>query len=125
MLGLDSPAIQVEAKHEGVGAEKVESSNAGNLAKRLPLCVGCRVMLTRNLWADVGLVSRVKTLGGLMLENAFDRSRVYRETPSRAMGLKLLDHATRQLQVLDTVAAEDRSEESGWDTGSEYGSVEV
>jgi hypothetical protein len=57
MLGLDSPAIQVEAKHEGVGAEKVESSNAGNLAKRLPLCGGCRVMLTRNLWADVGLVN--------------------------------------------------------------------
>jgi ATP-dependent exoDNAse (exonuclease V) alpha subunit len=57
MLGLDRPAIQVEAKHEGVGAERVESSNAGNLAKRLPLCVGCRVMLTRNLWADVGLVN--------------------------------------------------------------------
>jgi hypothetical protein len=60
-----------------------------------------------------------------MLEKAFDRSRVYRETPSRAIGLKLLDHATRQLQVLDAVAAEDRSEESGWDTGSENGSVDV
>ncbi|EAQ88882.1 hypothetical protein CHGG_05501 [Chaetomium globosum CBS 148.51] len=198
MLGLDSPAIQVEAKHEGVGAEKVKSSNAGNLAKRLPLCVGCRVILTRNLWADVGLVngaqgtvydiswkegadvlrdppepllsgeklavpilrvrqdfmvganscsrdqfplwvsyaitvhksqgitldkvacdisapefasglsyvavSRVKTLGGLMFERPFDRSRIYRETPSRAMGLKLSDHATRQLQASDAVA---------------------
>jgi hypothetical protein len=57
MLGLASPAIQVEAIHEGVGAEKVESSNAGNLAKQLPLCVGCRVMLTRNLWTNVGLVN--------------------------------------------------------------------
>lgn len=57
MLRLASPAIQVEAKHEGVGAETVESANAGNLAKRLPLCVGCRVMLTRNLWANVGLVN--------------------------------------------------------------------
>ncbi|EAQ89739.1 hypothetical protein CHGG_06358 [Chaetomium globosum CBS 148.51] len=216
---------QVEAKHEGVGAEKVESSNAGNLAKRLPLCVGCRVMLTRNLWANVGLVngaqgtvydiswkegadvlrdppevimvafddydgpgftmpngeplrsgeklvvpilrvrqefmiganscsreqfpllvsyaitvhksqgitldkvvcdisasefasglsyvavSPVKTLGGLMFERPFDRSRVYRETPSRAMGLKLLDHATRRLQALDAVAGVDPSEE--------------
>ncbi|EAQ84557.1 hypothetical protein CHGG_08571 [Chaetomium globosum CBS 148.51] len=224
MLGLDSPAIQVEAKHEGVGAEKVESSNAVNLAKRLPLCFGCRVMLTRNLWADVGLVngaqgtvydiswkegadvlrdppevimvafddydgpaftmpngeplrsgeklavpilrvrqdfmvganscsreqflmlvsyaitvrksqgitldkvvcdisapkfasglsyvavSRVKTLGGLMFERPFDRSRIYRETPSRAMGLKLSDHATRQLQALDAVAGEVPSE---------------
>src|SRR5512146_2748675 len=215
MLGLHSPAIQVEAKHEGIGAERVESSEAGNLAKRLPLCVGCRVMLTRNLWANVGLVngaqgtvydiswkegadvlrdppevvmvafddysgpaftmpcgeelrrgeklvvpilrvrqnfmvgasscyreqfpllvsyaitvhksqgitldkvvsdisapefasglsyvavSRVKTLGGLMFEKPFDRNRIYRETPSRAMGLKLFDYAARQLQVLD------------------------
>ncbi|EAQ83260.1 hypothetical protein CHGG_09664 [Chaetomium globosum CBS 148.51] len=226
MLGLDSPAIQVEAEHEGVGAEKVKSSNAGNLAKRLPLCVGCRVMLTRNLWADVGLVngaqgtvydiswkedadvlrdppevimvafddydgpaftmpngeplrsgeklvvpilrvrqdfmvganscsreqfpllvsyaitvhksqgitldkvvcdisapefasglsyvavSRVKTLGGLMFEKPFDRNRIYHETPSRAMGLKLSDHAIRQLQALDAVAGKDPSEES-------------
>ncbi|EAQ92764.1 hypothetical protein CHGG_00999 [Chaetomium globosum CBS 148.51] len=179
----------VEQSDEGVGAEKVESSDAGNLAKRLPLCVGCRVMLTRNLWADVGLVhgaqgtvydiswkegtdvlrdppevimvafddydgpgftmpngeplrsgeklavpilrgitldkvvcdisapefasglsyvavSRVKTLGGLMFERPFDRSRIYRETPSPAMGLKLSDHATRQLQALDAVAGE-------------------
>ncbi|EAQ83491.1 hypothetical protein CHGG_09895 [Chaetomium globosum CBS 148.51] len=225
MLGLDSPAIQVEAKHEGVGAEKVESSDAGNLAKRLPLCVGCRVMLTRNLWADVGLVngaqgtvydiswkegtdvlrdpsevimvafddydgpgftmpngeplrsgeklavpilrvrhdfmvganscsreqfpllvsyaitvhksqgitldkvvcdisapefasglsyvavSRVKTLGGLMLiSRPLDRSRIYRETPSPAMGLKLSDHGIRQLQALDAVAGEVPSE---------------
>jgi hypothetical protein len=57
MLSLTSPAIQVEAIHEGVGAEKVESSNAGNLAKQLPQCVGCRVMLTRNLWTNVGLVN--------------------------------------------------------------------
>ena len=70
-------------------------------------------------------VSRVKTLAGLMLEKAFDRSRVYRDTPSRAMGLKLLDHATRQLQVLDAVAEEDPSEEPGWDTGSEDEDVEA
>jgi ATP-dependent exoDNAse (exonuclease V) alpha subunit len=70
-------------------------------------------------------VSRVKTLGGLMFEKPFDRSRIYRETPSRAMGLKLFDHATRQRQVLEAVAAEDRSEESGWDTGSENGSAEL
>jgi hypothetical protein len=57
MLGLASAAVLVEAIHEGVGAEKVESSNAGNLVKQLPLCVGCRVMLTRSLWTHVGLVN--------------------------------------------------------------------
>ncbi|EAQ82911.1 hypothetical protein CHGG_10729 [Chaetomium globosum CBS 148.51] len=231
MLGLKTLAwidqrLREVCKHEGVGAEKAESSNAGNLAKRLPLCVGCRVMLTRNLWADVGLVngaqgtvydiswkegadvlrdppevimvafddydgpaftmpngeplrsgeklvvpilrvrqdfmvganscsreqfpllvsyaitvhksqgitldkvvcdisapefasglsyvavSRVKTLGGLMFEKPFDHNRIYRETPSRAMGLKLSDHAIRQLQALDAVAGKDPSEES-------------
>ena len=55
-------------------------------------------------------VSRVKTLGGLMFERPFDRSRIYRETPSRAMGLKLSDHAIRQLQALDAVAGKDPSE---------------
>lgn len=62
-------------------------------------------------------ISRVKTLGGLMFEKPFDRNRIYREIPSRAMELKLLEHATRQLQVLEAV--EDRSEESGWDTDRE------
>ena len=59
-------------------------------------------------------VSRVKTLGGLMFENPFDRNRVYRETPTRAMNLKLLDHTARQLRALDAVAEEDLSEESDW-----------
>jgi len=211
MLGLTSRAVQVEAIHEGVGSERVESSNAGNLVKQLPLCIGCRVMLTRNLWTNVGLfngargtvhdiswkdgadvlrdppevimvafddydgpgftmpsgetlrregklvvpilrvrqdfmvgtnpcsraqfpllvsyaitvhksqgitldkvvcnisapefaaglsyvaVSRVKTLGGMMFENPFDRNRVYRELPLSAMRLKLADHAVRLL----------------------------
>jgi ATP-dependent DNA helicase PIF1 len=57
LLGLRKAVVQVNTKHEGAGAERVESSNAGNLIKRLPLCVGCRVMLTRNLWANVGLVN--------------------------------------------------------------------
>jgi ATP-dependent DNA helicase PIF1 len=60
MLGLNSPAVQIEVKHEGAGAERVDSTNADNLAKRLPLCVGCRVMLTRNLWGNVGVVNGVK-----------------------------------------------------------------
>jgi hypothetical protein len=226
MLGLASPAILAEASHEGNGADKVSSSLAGNLVKTLPLSVGCRVMLTRNLWGNVGLVngaqgtvydiswgegadvlrdppevvmvafdeyagpsftmpdgeplrsgeklvvpilrvrqdfmiggdscyreqfplvvsyaitvhksqgitldkavcdisvpefasglcyvavSRVKTLGGLLLENPFDRSRVYRQPPTPAMKMKLLDYAARQLQVLEDIDDDDRSDES-------------
>lgn len=57
LLGLRRAVIQVNATHEGAGADKVKSSEAGKLVKRLPLCIGCRVMLTRNLWANVGLVN--------------------------------------------------------------------
>lgn len=53
-----------------------------------------------------------------MFEKPLDRSRIYRETPSRAMGLELLDRATRQLQVLDAVAGEDLSGESDWEVSS-------
>ena len=65
-----------------------------------------------------------------MFEKPFDRSRIYRETPSRAVRLKLSDYTTRQLQVLDSVAEEDRSEEDpseepGCDTGSEDEDVEA
>jgi hypothetical protein len=42
MLGLASPAIQFDAKHEG----RIESANAGNLAKRLPLYVGTHFGVT-------------------------------------------------------------------------------
>jgi hypothetical protein len=40
------------SKHETVGVGRVESANAGNLTKRLSLCIGCMVLLTRNLCAD-------------------------------------------------------------------------
>lgn len=63
-------------------------------------------------------VSRVKTLDGLMFEKPFDRNRVYRETPTRAMNLKLLDHRARQLQVLDASADEHLWEGSDWQVSS-------
>jgi hypothetical protein len=55
MLGLNSPALDVIASHQGIGAEKASSQDAGNLSKSFPVCVGCRVMLTRNVWTEVGL----------------------------------------------------------------------
>jgi hypothetical protein len=64
-------------------------------------------------------VSRVKTLNGLMFENPFDRNKVYRESPSSAMRLKLADHAVRLLQELEDVEDDDLSEESDWDASSE------
>jgi hypothetical protein len=45
-----------------------------------------------------------------MFENPFDRNRVYRETPSTAMRLKLADHGARLLQELEDVEDDDLSE---------------
>jgi ATP-dependent exoDNAse (exonuclease V) alpha subunit len=68
-------------------------------------------------------VSRVKTLRGLLFENPFDRSRVYRQPPTPAMKMKLLDYFARQLQVSEDVDDEDLSEESVWQESSEEESV--
>lgn len=57
MIRLDSPAIYVRAKNSGAGADKASSQEAGNLSQKFPVCVGCRVMLTRNIWPEVGLVN--------------------------------------------------------------------
>ncbi|EAQ86310.1 hypothetical protein CHGG_07563 [Chaetomium globosum CBS 148.51] len=57
MVDLNSPALYVEATHQGDGASKAESKDAGNLSSRFPVCIGARVMLTRNIWNPVGLVN--------------------------------------------------------------------
>jgi hypothetical protein len=54
-----------------------------------------------------------------MFENPFDRNRVYRESSSSAMRLKLADHAVRLLQELEDVEDDDLSEESGCEVSSE------
>ena len=57
MLRLESPILSADATHEGRGAAATNSDAAGRLSEKLSLCVGCRVMLTRNLWSNVGLVN--------------------------------------------------------------------
>lgn len=57
MLGLRSPVIDVKAIHTGPGADKAESHVAGNLSGSFPICIGCRVMMTRNVWAGAALVN--------------------------------------------------------------------
>jgi len=54
---LGRPCLSVQASHTGFGAEKVDSSLAGNLHRLVPLIVGSRVMLTENTWTGAGLVN--------------------------------------------------------------------
>ncbi|KAK8912376.1 ATP-dependent DNA helicase pif1 [Metarhizium anisopliae] len=52
---LSRPVIQVIATNVGPGAFAAPDDKAGNLAKQVPVCIGARLMLTCNLWQQVGL----------------------------------------------------------------------
>jgi len=49
--------IQAEAIHTGQGAKNAPSEQTGNLSAKLPLCKGAKVMLLRNIAAEMGLVN--------------------------------------------------------------------
>ncbi|KAI1107066.1 hypothetical protein F4804DRAFT_240083 [Jackrogersella minutella] len=46
-------------------------------------------------------VSRVSTLRGLLFEAPFNRARVFRQVPGRAMQMKIADFEGRKLRALD------------------------
>ena len=51
------PVARMRAVCSGKGAERVSSSDAGNLDLDLCVCKGARVMVTSNLWLPAGLVN--------------------------------------------------------------------
>jgi ATP-dependent DNA helicase PIF1 len=55
---LDSPILRISAKHQDSGAAMATSDEAENLSHTLCVCKGARVMLTKNLWSENGLVNR-------------------------------------------------------------------
>ena len=57
LVAIQQPAIQVTAVNHGAGAQEVAADKAGNLFNKIPMCIGARVMLTRNLWQPCGLVN--------------------------------------------------------------------
>ena len=57
LVNNNKPAIQVTAVNCGKEADKTAADKAGNLHNKIPLYVGARIMLTRNLWQDCSLVN--------------------------------------------------------------------
>ena len=51
------PVATIKAVHTGLNATKASSDNAGGLEPIICLAHGARVMLTANLWVDMGLVN--------------------------------------------------------------------
>lgn len=54
---LNNPIAEIKAVHNKIEAAKCSSDDMEGLTPSLLLTVGARVMLTRNLWTDVGLVN--------------------------------------------------------------------
>lgn len=58
LRSLQSPAIIVQAKNSGSRkAKDAPTDIASNLQAAIPLCLNCRVMLTKNIWIELGLVN--------------------------------------------------------------------
>ena len=54
---LGEPVLVANASHEGIKAADATTEEAGNLLKELLLVIGCRIMLTENIWTERGLVN--------------------------------------------------------------------
>lgn len=78
LVNLERPYIQVKATNQGPQADKVASSEAGNLHNRFPICLGARVMLTENVWTPVGLVNGAN---GTIYNFAWQAGANWREDP--------------------------------------------
>jgi hypothetical protein len=51
------PVKILTAVNRGQGAEKASDDDAENLSNTIYLCIGARVMLSSNLWTEIGLVN--------------------------------------------------------------------
>lgn len=55
MRQLNQPVALIKANHNNATAELGTTDEAQGLSAKLLLSIGCRVMLTKNLWTNKGL----------------------------------------------------------------------
>ena len=57
LMDANQPIKRIKASYRGRNAAKATEDEADNLSPEISLCIGARVILTINLWTEVGLVN--------------------------------------------------------------------